>query len=254
MGLIVSVHSFRGGTGKSNITASLGAVMAQQGRRVGVVDTDIQSPGIHVLFGFEPETLGRCINDYLHGECGISEVVHDITDRVGTVASGGKLLLIPASIKATDITRVLREGYDVGLLNTGFQTLIDELALDVLIVDTHPGLNEETLVSLTLSDVLLLVLRPDQQDFQGTAVTVDIARRLEVPSLLLAINKVPELMPVEAVRERVASAYQAEVGAVLPLSEAMAMNASASPFVVCDPEHAWSQQLAAMARRILAEI
>ena len=74
------------------------------------------------------------------------------------MASGGKLLLIPASIKATDITRVLREGYDVGLLNTGFQTLIDELALDVLIVDTHPGLNEETLVSLTLSDVLLLVL------------------------------------------------------------------------------------------------
>jgi septum site-determining protein MinD len=254
MSLIVSVHSFRGGTGKSNITASVGAVLAQQGKRVAIVDTDIQSPGIHVLFGFEAGSIDRCINDYLHGECAIADVVHDITGRLGDVAAGGQLLLVPASIKATDITRVLREGYDVGLLNTGFQTLIDELALDVLLVDTHPGLNEETLVSLTLSDVLLLVLRPDQQDFQGTAVTVDIARRLEVPSLLLALNKVPALMPIEEVRTKVTSAYGTELGAVLPLSEEMAMNASSHPFALSAPEHDWSQQLRAMAQRILEEI
>jgi MinD-like ATPase involved in chromosome partitioning or flagellar assembly len=254
MSLIVSVHSFRGGTGKSNIAASLGAVMAQQGKRVAIVDTDIQSPGIHVLFGFDASSIGRSINDYLHGECQMMDVVHDITEKIGAGAAGGQLLLIPASIKATDITRVLREGYDVGLLNSGFQTLIDELALDVLLVDTHPGLNEETLVSLTLSDVLLLVLRPDQQDFQGTAVTVDIARRLEVPSLLLAINKIPSLMSLEDVRAKVAATYGAEVGAVMPLSEEMAMNASSHPFALSEPLHVWSQQLRAMAGRILEEI
>ena len=48
---IVSVHSYRGGTGKSNTTANLAALLALNGRRVGVVDTDIQSPGIHILFG-----------------------------------------------------------------------------------------------------------------------------------------------------------------------------------------------------------
>jgi MinD-like ATPase involved in chromosome partitioning or flagellar assembly len=42
---IVSVHSFRGGTGKSNTTANLAALAAGQGRRVGVVDTDIASSG-----------------------------------------------------------------------------------------------------------------------------------------------------------------------------------------------------------------
>ena len=50
MSKIVSVHSFRGGTGKSNTTANLAALMAVEGNRVGVIDTDIQSPGIHVLF------------------------------------------------------------------------------------------------------------------------------------------------------------------------------------------------------------
>ena len=52
MGRIMSVHSFRGGTGKSNTTANLAAFLALRGLRIGVVDTDIMSPGIHVLFGW----------------------------------------------------------------------------------------------------------------------------------------------------------------------------------------------------------
>ena len=51
MAQIISVHSFRGGTGKSNLLANLAATMACHGQRVGIVDADIQSPGIHVLFG-----------------------------------------------------------------------------------------------------------------------------------------------------------------------------------------------------------
>jgi septum site-determining protein MinD len=47
MATIVSVHSFRGGTGKSNTTANISGVLASQGKRVGVIDGDIQSPGIH---------------------------------------------------------------------------------------------------------------------------------------------------------------------------------------------------------------
>ncbi len=46
-----SIHSFRGGTGKSNTAANLATVVADAGQRVGVIDTDIQSPGIRVLFG-----------------------------------------------------------------------------------------------------------------------------------------------------------------------------------------------------------
>ena len=49
MGKIISIHSFRGGTGKSNLTANLATNVALMGNRVGIVDTDIQSPGIHTL-------------------------------------------------------------------------------------------------------------------------------------------------------------------------------------------------------------
>ena len=47
MPAIVSIHSYRGGTGKSNVTANLAVSVAMSGKRVGIVDTDIQSPGVH---------------------------------------------------------------------------------------------------------------------------------------------------------------------------------------------------------------
>ena len=75
---VVSVHSFRGGTGKSNTTANLAITVAQQGYRVGIVDTDIQSPGIHVLFGFEESRMKLSLNDYLWGRCSVEEAAYDV--------------------------------------------------------------------------------------------------------------------------------------------------------------------------------
>ena len=72
-------------------------------------------------------------------------------------------------------------------------------------------MNEETLLSIAISDMLLLVMRPDSQDFQGTAVTVELARRLEIPEMLMVVNKVPPGMDTAQLRERVEKTYEAEV-------------------------------------------
>jgi MinD-like ATPase involved in chromosome partitioning or flagellar assembly len=59
---VVSIHSYRGGTGKSNFTANLSTTVAALGNRVGVVDTDVPSPGIHNLFCLEPEQMDKTLN------------------------------------------------------------------------------------------------------------------------------------------------------------------------------------------------
>jgi septum site-determining protein MinD len=56
---IVTIHSYRGGTGKSNITANIAVCAHQAGKRVAVLDTDLQSPGIHLLFNFDQEDEPR---------------------------------------------------------------------------------------------------------------------------------------------------------------------------------------------------
>ena len=242
MSKIVAIHSFRGGTGKSNITANLATIIAQQGNRVGVIDTDIQSPGIHVLFGLDEEKMDKALNDYLWGKCAVEDAAYDVgaTLKMGegevAVMSGG-IYLIPASLKAGEIARVLREGYDVGLLNDGFRELISRLNLDYLFIDTHPGLNEETLLSIAISDVLLIILRPDQQDYQGTGVTVDVARKLDVPKMFLVVNKVLTSFDFTEVKKKVEETYGCEVAAVLPQSDEMMVLASAGIFVLHYPDH-----------------
>src|SRR5262249_53671694 len=162
--------------------------------------------------------MDRALNDYLWGRCPIEATAYDVTPPE-VARRRGSVSLIPSSINAGEIARVLREGYDVGLLNDGFHDAIRALNLDYLFIDTHPGLNEETLLSIAISDVLVLVLRPDRQDFQGTAVTVDVARKLSVPRMMLVVNKTLPAMDTPALRQQVESTYDAPVAAVFPLSE-----------------------------------
>jgi len=250
MSKIVSIHSFRGGTGKSNTTANLAALLAARGLRVGVVDTDIMSPGIHVLFGVDESEMAHSLNDYLWGECNVEDAAMDVTSRLnGSIP--GKIYLIPSSMKTGDIARVLREGYDVGLLNDGYQRLIQKLSLDALLIDTHPGLNEETLLSIAISDVLAIVMRPDSQDYQGTAVTVEVARKLDVPLLLLIVNKTPQVFDSQMVKQRVEKTFGCEVAAVLPHSDEMMTLASEGIFVLRYPDHPMTGMLKQVAQRAL---
>ena len=234
---IVSTHSFRGGTGKSNITANIAATLAQRGFRVGVFDTDIQSPGIHVIFGLTENETQHTLNDYLWGNCSIDEASYPVY----TADNGGTVFLVPSSIDPNDIARVLRDKYDAGDMHKAFRDLISILSLDYLLIDTHPGLNEETLLSIAISDSLIIILRPDQQDFQGTSVTVDVARRLRVPEIHLVVNKVPPEYDDADVRQKVEKAYDCPVTALLPLSFDIANNASSSAFCLVSPDHDFSK-------------
>jgi septum site-determining protein MinD len=251
MARIVSIHSYRGGTGKSNLTANLAATVAAQGRRVGIVDTDIQSPGIHVIFGLDEGKVNRSLNDYLWGRCAIEDTAYELP--LPTVAAGkGAVFLIPSSVKTGEITRILREGYDVGLLNDGFQALLEKLRLDYLFIDTHPGLNEETLLSIAISDIVILILRPDRQDFQGTAVTVEVSKKLNVPKLLLVINKALPSMDAAALRDRAEAAFNVPVAAVISLSTEMLELGSAGLFSLKFPHLPYTQEVRKIAQQVLA--
>jgi MinD-like ATPase involved in chromosome partitioning or flagellar assembly len=254
MSKIISIHSYRGGTGKSNTTANLATLVAREGNRVGIIDTDLPSPGIHILFGFGNKHGYGTLNDFLWGKSKISDVACDVShvlEGQGTPTS--KLYLVPASVKINDISRILREGFDAELLFAGYQQLIKELKLDYLFVDTHPGLSEETLLSLTVSQIVLLILRPDQQDFQGTAVTVDVARRLKVPNLFLIVNKALPEYNFEQMCQQVQATYNVPVLGILPDSPDMLRLASQGIFTIKYSNHPISTVLQKMAKQITSK-
>ncbi len=249
---VVSIHSYRGGTGKSNFTANLATTVAADGYRVGVFDTDVPSPGIHNLFCLEPEQVTTTLNHYLWGEAPIEKAAYDVGANVGIDAD--KLYLVPASVKADDIARILKDGYDVKMMNDGFRSLVKSLQLDYLFIDTHPGLSKETFLSIAISHVLVLILRPDKQDYQGTAVTMDVARQLNVRNVLLAINKTYGALNPEALKQKVEETYQSPVAGIFPLSEEVVQLASEGVFCAKYPDHPVSQEFRKVAQHIMAEV
>jgi len=257
---VISLHSFRGGTGKSNLTANTAAYLAQSGRRVGVIDTDIQSPGIHVIFQLSEHRIKQTLNDYLWGRCPIDAATYDVTPPELTQPNAGRIFLTPSSMNAGDISRVLHEAYDVRQLKDGFKDLIRAFELDYLLIDTHPGLNEETLLSIAISHVLVVILRPDTQDYQGTGVTLEVAQKLGVPRIFLVLNKVlPEfqdpaqIVPVfDGYRQQLRRTYQQEVGAILPLSEDLVRLGSSGLFILQSPKHLFTQGIHELGDKIIS--
>ncbi|MHA1265575.1 MAG: MinD/ParA family ATP-binding protein [Candidatus Helarchaeota archaeon] len=243
MGKTVSVHSFRGGTGKSNITANLATYCAMQGARVGVIDTDIQSPGVHVIFGLANKKLKYTLNDFLFKKCHIDEVAVDVTKNL-KIKGDGQIFVFPAALDANEITKILREGYEVTTMSEGFSEIMGSKDLDYLFIDTHPGLNEETFLSIALSDILFVILRPDEQDYLGTAVTLEISKKFEIPKIFLIINKLLPKYKIQDVEKNLTKTFHVPVAGVFYYSEDFADAASKDVFIVGHPTHEFSKVIA----------
>lgn len=247
---VIATHSYRGGTGKSNFTANLAAAVALQGNRVAIIDTDLQSPGVHILFGIQLDEPGAgTLNDYLWGRAPIENTAHDVSAALRNDGEG-RLFLVPASLNTNEISRILSEGYDVSLLMDGCSRLIDKLNLDYLFIDTHPGLSKESFLSIAMANILLLILRPDQQDFQGTAVTVDVAKELQLRHMMLILNKVLTRINAESLRDKVEETYGIPVAGLFPLSEDMAQLGSKGLFCVEYPAHPLTAEFLQVAKQI----
>jgi septum site-determining protein MinD len=246
MGQIIAIHSFRGGTGKSNITANLAVALASEGYRVGIVDTDVQSPGIHTLFELKKEELAYTLNHYLFARRRIDEVAHDVGARLGL---SGALYLVPASMEISQISQVLKEGYNVTLLNAGLREMVSSLNLDYLLIDTHPGINEETLLSIGIANQVLVVMRPDRQDYEGTSITITVARKLGAQPVLV-INMLPPIFDEGDVANTAGQTYGVPVWAVIPHSQEVLNNGSSKLIYLSNPDHIFSRRIGQIYREL----
>jgi MinD-like ATPase involved in chromosome partitioning or flagellar assembly len=230
---IIAFHSFRRGAGTSNLLASCAMLLAMDGKRVGIIDTDFQYPSDHILFGLPENKLEKTINDYLWGNIDCRDAVYDVTPT----DISGKIYLAPASPDRQHTMQVSHESYETDKLNKAFSEISKAFELNFLMVDTTPGLNEEPLVSLAGSNTLILMLKLDKQDYQGMAVMVSLAQKLEIPHLKMVVNQMPPAFDIEDVQREVQEKYQLPVAAILPHTEEMLTLASRGIFIREYPTH-----------------
>jgi septum site-determining protein MinD len=156
MSKIITIHSFRRGVGKTSLVSNLAVLLAMQGRRVALIDTDFQSPSIHLFFDLSNGEDTHVLNDYLWDKCDILSTVQDVTSQIAENAAG-KLFVIPASNNIADIMQITHTPPNIDRYVGGLEKLGRELSLDTILVDASAGLSEDTLQAIAVSNVVVLV-------------------------------------------------------------------------------------------------
>ena len=139
---VMAVTSGKGGVGKSNVAVNLAVSLAQNERRVMVMDADMGLANIDVLLGLSPKmNLSHVIN----GECSLEDTI--IEGPCG-------VKIIPASSGVSSMSD-LTPAQNAGIIRS-FSELT--LAVDTLIIDTAAGLSD-SVVSYTRAarEVIIVV-------------------------------------------------------------------------------------------------
>ncbi|CEA04494.1 Flagellum site-determining protein YlxH [Metalysinibacillus saudimassiliensis] len=85
LGKAVAIVSGKGGVGKSNFCMNFALQLAQQQKKVVIIDMDIGMGNIHILIG---ESASYNLGDYLKGERSLEEVVFSAPYGMDYIAGG----------------------------------------------------------------------------------------------------------------------------------------------------------------------
>src|ERR1700677_4202744 len=155
---VIAVANQKGGVAKTTTVQSLGVALAQQGRRVLVVDLDPQAC-LTYSCGFDPDGLDVSLHDVLVRRARLSEVVKPVAEVPG-------LSLIPATIDlaGAEVHLLSRTGRE-HVLARALQPVLGEH--DVILIDCPPSLGVLTINGLTAAEVVVVPLQCEALSHRG---------------------------------------------------------------------------------------
>jgi septum site-determining protein MinD len=145
MAKVLVVTSGKGGVGKTTSTAALGAALAQNGKRVVVVDFDVGLRNLDLVMGAERRVVFDLIN-VIHGDAKLSQAL--IRDK-----RLENLSLLPAS-QTRDKDALTIEGV---------ARVINELRekFDWIICDSPAGIEKGATLAMHHADTAVIVTNPE---------------------------------------------------------------------------------------------
>ncbi|HIS85187.1 MAG TPA: ParA family protein [Candidatus Faecivicinus avistercoris] len=162
MGKIIAVANQKGGVGKTTTSVNLSACVAEQGKRVLLVDIDPQGNATSGLGRAHED--GSKVYDVLIGACEAREAV---------VATGcDSLDLMPSAIElaGAEIELVGMDNREM-LLKEALRPLADEY--DYLFIDCPPSLSLLTLNALSAADTVLIPIQCEYYALEGVGQLVN---------------------------------------------------------------------------------
>ncbi|MDW7680542.1 MAG: Mrp/NBP35 family ATP-binding protein [bacterium] len=171
----IIIMSGKGGVGKSTIATSLASGLAQAGKQVGILDTDIHGPSLAKMLGIE----GQFLKPADRGS-GLMPIVKD----------GIKVVTMAALLQDGDTPVIWRGPLKMGAIKQ-FLGEIEWGDLDYLIIDSPPGTGDEPLSVCQLipeADGSIIVTTPQDVALIDSRKTVRFSQALRIPVLGIIEN------------------------------------------------------------------
>ena len=170
MGKIIGVISLKGGVGKTSVVSSLGDAFSYFGKKALLVDGNLSSPNLGLHFNIvNPE---KSLHDILERKARPSDAIHELENFDVIPGSLFRKLKEASPLKLKDRIWYLKKSYDV------------------VVLDSSPALDDETLGVMLASDEILVVTTPDHPTLSNTIRAVRFARQRGTPITGLVLNKV----------------------------------------------------------------
>jgi pilus assembly protein CpaE len=177
-GLIATVFSPKGGTGKTVISTNLASTLAKHmGRRTLLVDLDLQFGDAAILAGVEPE---RTLSDLVMAPGELT--VEKLAAYVSHHPSGRDILAAPLRPENSEL--VTDESL-VRVLDTA------RGAYEVIVIDTAPLFHGAVLTAIDVTDLLLVICSPDVASLKNVHLSLRTLSLLSYPSerMRLVLNQ-----------------------------------------------------------------
>src|SRR3954469_2751604 len=165
---IIAVANQKGGVAKTTTVASVGAALAEMGRRVLVVDLDPQAC-LTFSLGLDPETVEISVHDVLLGRVSAGMAVHQ-------TAEGPDVLPATIELAGCEAALLMKTGREYVL-----RSALDELrsSYDVILLDCAPSLGVLTLNALTAADDVLVPLQCESLSHRGVGQLLDTVHEVQ---------------------------------------------------------------------------
>jgi len=176
---VIAVCNQKGGVGKTTTTINLGAALAEQGRRVLLVDFDPQG-ALSVGLGIQPHDIDNTVYNLLMER---DVTAHDVLFK--TSVDGMDLMPSNIDLSGAEVQLVHEVGREF-VLGRVLQPVIPDY--DVVLIDCQPSLGLLTVNALASADGVIVPLECEYFALRGVALlmeTIDKVQTRISPKLVL---------------------------------------------------------------------
>jgi pilus assembly protein CpaE len=162
---LITVFGAKGGIGKTTIATNIAVALAHAGKKVVVIDLDLQFGDVNLFFDLEPrDTIAELVQDKQNLD------IDTIKSFIKLHSSGVSVLCAP---KSPEFSEIIRGEHIEKIINT------IRPFYDFIIIDAPPMFNETTITAIENSDLILFVITLDISSLRNTKISMDILESLQ---------------------------------------------------------------------------